>query len=81
MAAVAERQQIDPNVQEEEVHAGPIPIEALTVRENNYNREMLLDPASLSYSSLCFRYLQELGIAAADIKKLRDGGAKHYTQI
>lgn len=49
MAAVAERsQQHDIDVAEEEVQAGPFPVEAL----------------------------QELGIAAADIKKLKDGGMR-----
>ena len=32
MAAVAERQQVDENVQHEEVQAGPFPIDALVVR-------------------------------------------------
>ena len=31
MAAVAERPQVDENVQEEEVQAGPYPIESLVV--------------------------------------------------
>lgn len=46
MAAVAERQLVDENLQHEEVQSGPYPIESLV----------------------------EMGIAAADIKKLKEGG-------
>jgi len=75
MAAVAELQQHDQNLQAEGVNEGPVPVEALQVRvfislnSFYFRRGRFL---TLALSSLT---KQELGIAAADIKKLKEGGA------
>lgn len=78
MAAIAERQQIDENVQLEEVQAGPYPIDSLVVRPECITSIVNLLRGCIGADIPCFCcffcFQQEVGIAAADIKKLKEGG-------